>query len=220
MDLNNLKNLDIKDLIEKLKSLDLTRDKKALTKFGIGFGAVFIFLFFYYVFIAPVINEQKVKINLMKENEQKIEEYNNNIAALTQDVKALEPEFEKNSKLFHSQKEVEDLYQNISNFALANGLSIININKGSPQGVGGQQNSTDASSGQGTEGQNFIYFKIPVQYEIKGNFLGYLKFRRALASSAKVINFDKEEINVEKEAQGHIVSKGTISIVGLPDEYK
>ena len=49
----------------------------------------------------------------MKENEQKIEEYNNNIAALTQEVQALEPEFEKNSKLFHSQKEVEDLYQNI-----------------------------------------------------------------------------------------------------------
>ena len=28
MDLNNLKNLDVKDLIEKLKSLDLTKDKK------------------------------------------------------------------------------------------------------------------------------------------------------------------------------------------------
>ncbi len=220
MDLDNLKNLDVKDLVNKLKDLDLLRDKKALTKFGIGFGAVFIFLFFYYVFIAPVINEQKVKIDIMNENQQKIEEYNNNITMLTQEVQSLEPEFEKNSKLFHSQKEVEDLYQNISNFALANGLSIINISKGSPQGVGGQQNSTDASSGQGTDGQNFIYFKIPVQYEIKGNFLGYLKFRRALASSAKVINFDKEEINVEKEAQGHIVSKGTISIVGLPDEYK
>jgi len=218
--LDNLKNLDVKDLVNKLKDLDLLRDKKALTKFGIGFGAVFIFLFFYYVFIAPVINEQKVRIDIMNENQQKIEEYNNNITMLTQEVQSLEPEFEKNSKLFHSQKEVEDLYQNISNFALANGLSIINISKGSPQGVGGQQNSTDASSGQGTDGQNFVYFKIPVQYEIKGNFLGYLKFRRALASSAKVINFDKEEINVEKEAQGHIVSKGTISIVGLPDEYK
>ncbi len=220
MDLDNLKNLDVKDLVNKLKDLDLLKDKKALTKFGIGFGAVFIFLFFYYVFIAPVINEQKVRIDIMNENQQKIEEYNNNITMLTQEVQSLEPEFEKNSKLFHSQKEVEDLYQNISNFALANGLSIINISKGSPQGVGGQQNSTDASSGQGTDGQNFVYFKIPVQYEIKGNFLGYLKFRRALASSAKVINFDKEEINVEKEAQGHIVSKGTISIVGLPDEYK
>ena len=70
MDLNNLKNLDVKDLIEKLKSLDLTRDKKALTKFGIGFGAVFIFLFFYYVLVAPKINEQKVRIDIMKENQQ------------------------------------------------------------------------------------------------------------------------------------------------------
>ena len=29
----------------------------------------------------------------------------------------------------------------------------------------------------------------------------------------------KEEINVQKEIQGQILSKGTISIVGLPDEY-
>ena len=40
------------------------------------------------------------------------------------------------------------------------------------------------------------------------------------ATSSKVINFDKEEINVLKEAQGKVLSKGTISIVGLPDEYK
>ena len=46
-----------------------------------------------------MINEQKVKIDLMRENQQKIEEYNNNIAALTQEVEALEPEFEKNSTL-------------------------------------------------------------------------------------------------------------------------
>ena len=51
-----------------------------------------------------MVNEQKVKINLMKENEQKIEEYNNNIAALTQDVKALEPEFEKTANYFTAKK--------------------------------------------------------------------------------------------------------------------
>ncbi len=222
MDLENLKNLDVKDLLSKLKSLDLFNNKKTLIKFGIGFGAVFIFLIFYYVFVSPIINEQELKLATMKENQQKIEEYNNNINTLTEAVKNLEPEFEKNSKLFHSKKEVEDLYQNISNFALANGLSIININKQEPQGVGGgeQSNSTDQSTETPSDGQNVTYFKIPVQYEIKGNFLGYLKFRRALASSAKVINFDKEEINVEKDAQGQILSKGTISIVGLPDEYK
>ena len=48
--------------------------------------------------------------------------------------------------------------------------------------------------------------------------MGYLKFRRALAQSNKVINFDREKISVVKDAG--INSVGTISIVGLPDEYK
>ena len=224
MDLANLKNIDINDLFNKLKSGGFG-DKKLLIKFGIGFGAVLIFLIIYYVFVSPVITAQEEKLKIMKENSEKIIEFNNNIGTLKDAVTKLEPDYEKNSKLFHSKKEVEDLYQNISNFALANGLSIINLKKGEASGVNNnsQNESGDTTSGdQGTEnssGQGFLYFKIPVDYEITGNFLGYLKFRRALASSAKVINFDKEEINILQEMQGQIMSKGTISIVGLPNEY-
>ena len=65
-----------------------------------------------------------------------------------------------------------------------------------------------------------MYYKIPVDYEIQGNFLSYLKFRRALSKSQKVINFDKEEITTITGMHGQILSKGTLSIVGLPDEYK
>ena len=64
-----------------------------------------------------------------------------------------------------------------------------------------------------------LYYKIPVSYKITGNYLGYLKFRRALSKSNKVINFDLETITVEKET-GLILSEGTISIVGLPNEYE
>ena len=74
--------------------------------------------------------------------------------------------------------------------------------------------------GSGQEGGNTLYYKIPVDYEIMGSFIGYLKFRRELSKSQKVINFDKEEINLLKEPQGQVLSKGTISIVGLPDDYK
>ena len=81
------------------------------------------------------------------------------------------------------------------------------------------ENNTDQNLAENPEGQQVMYYKIPVEYEIQGNFLSYLKFRRALSKSQKVINFDKEEINVQKEIQGQILSKGTISIVGLPDEY-
>jgi len=223
MDLAALKNLDVKDLVSKIKGADLLNNKKLLIKFGIGFGSIIIFLVIYYAFVSPIVKLQNEKILLMNENKKKIEEFKSNIVTLSKTIKKREPEFKKNSKLFHSKKEVEDLYQNISNFALRNGLSIINLKKGEPKAVNNNnsaQNDNNTQNSENSENQQALYYKIPVNYEIKGNFLGYLKFRRALASSSKVINFDKEEINVLKEVQGQVLSKGTISIVGLPNEYK
>ena len=230
MDLANLKNLDLNDIFKKLKSGGFS-DKKILIKFGGGFVAILIFLIGYYAFVSPIVQAQVDQINSMNENKIKIEEFKNNIMTLKGAVKNLKPEYEKNSKLFHSKKEVEDLYQNISKFALINGLSITNLKKGEPKAVAGDpqvQNTgetTENSSDQNTntenpEGQTELYYTIPVDYEIQGNFLSYLKFRRALSKSQKVINFDKEEITIIAEIQGQILSKGTISIVGLPSEYK
>ena len=226
MDLGSLKNMDLNDLMSKLKSGGLG-DKKTLIKFGIGFVAVLVFLIGYYVFVSPIIKSQEEQIMLMEENKNKILEFNNNIITIKKSIKKLEPEYKKNSKLFHSKKEVEDLYQNISKFALLNGLSIINLTKSEPKAVSGsgasEQNSNNSdqnTSTENSEGQQVMYYKIPVDYEIQGNFLSYLKFRRALSKSQKVINFDKEEITTIAEMQGQILSKGTLSIVGLPDEYK
>ena len=216
MDLAALKNLDVKDLIEKIKSgggAGLLKDKKTLIKFGSVGGAILIFLIIYYVFVSPVISDQEERLDIMNENQSKVDEYLSNINTLEARVKELEPRYKKSSKLFHSKKEVEDLYQNISNYAMTNGLSIINIKKGEPRPADGAENS-----GDNTEGQQALYYKIPVNYKIQGNYLGYLKFRRALSKSSKVINYDKETITVDAKS-GTIVSEGTISIVGLPDEY-
>ncbi len=227
MDLASLKNIDLNDLISKVKSGGFG-DKKLLIKFGVGFVAILIFLIGYYAIVSPKVKAQEEQIMIMDENKNKIIEFNTNIVTLRGAVKKLEPEFNKNSKLFHSKKEVEDLYQNISKYALLNGLSIINLKKSEPVAVNGPeltQQTTESSTDQNTttenpEGQQVMYYKIPVEYEIQGNFLSYLKFRRALSKSQKVINFDKEEINTIVEIQGQILSKGTISIVGLPNEYK
>ena len=226
MDLASLKDLDLNDIFAKLKSGGLA-DKKTLIKFGVGFGAILIFLIGYYAFVSPIVKQQEEQIFIMNENKIKIEEFKNNIGTLTAGVKKLEPDYAKNSKLFHSKKEVEDLYQNISKFALINGLSITNLKKGEPKGVAGaaqgqstEQTTENTTTTENQEGQNIMYYTIPVEYEIQGNFLSYLKFRRALSKSQKVINFDKEEITTIAEIQGQILSKGTISIVGLPNEYK
>ena len=226
MDLASLKDLDLNDIFAKLKSGGLA-DKKTLIKFGVGFGAILIFLLGYYAFVSPIVKQQEEQIFIMNENKIKIEEFKNNIGILKASVKKLEPDYVKNSKLFHSKKEVEDLYQNISKFASINGLSITNLKKGEPKAVAGaaQEQSTEQTTENTTttenqQGQNVMYYTIPVEYEIQGNFLSYLKFRRALSKSQKVINFDKEEITTIVEIQGQILSKGTISIVGLPNEYK
>jgi len=225
MDLAALKKLDIKDLLEKIKAgggTNVFKDKKTLIKFGVIGGAILIFLIIYYAFVSPVISAQKEKINIMNENQTNIDEYLANIETLQANVKELEPRYKKSSKLFHSKKEVEDLYQNISNFAMTNGLTIINIQKGEPMAVGGNdntQNEQTENSQDNQEGIQVLYYKIPVNYKIQGNYLGYLKFRRALSKSSKVINFDKETITVDAKS-GQILSEGTISIVGLPDEYK
>ena len=203
----DLKNIDLKDLFEKLKNSELFKDKKMLTKFGIYFGSIMVFLIAYYAFINPKVNAQKDRINTMIQNEKQTGVLKQEIILLKAKMKKIQPEYDKKSKLFHSQKEVEGLYQNISNFASMNNLNIINLNKENPLPVS-----------PGKDKKKTAYFKIPVSYEISGNYLGYLKFRRALAKSNKVINFDREEIKVVKG--GGINSVGTLSIVGLPDEYK
>ena len=50
--------------------------------------------------------------------------------------------------------------------------------------------------------------------------MGYIKFKRALAKSKKMLNFDKELISlVQNDSTGGIVAKGELTIVGLPNEF-
>ena len=237
MDLASLKNLDVKDILGKIKGdglADILKNKKLLIKFGIVGGSILILLIIYSFFVKPKIDVQKAQINIMNENKIKTDEYLKNIDDLEATVKKIEPNYKKSSKLFHSRKEFEDLYQNITNFAMINGLKIASIAKGEPQAVDSNQNSEDANQNLEDANQNLedanqnpedtnqnstvLYYKIPVTYKIRGNYLGYLKFRRALSKSTKVINFDKETITVDAKS-GNILSEGIISIVGLPDEY-
>ena len=224
MDLASLKNLDVKDILGKIKGgglADILKNKKFLIKFGILGGSILILLIIYSFSVKPKIDIQKAQIKIMDDNKMKTDKYLNDIDELEATVKKLEPNYKKSSKLFHSRKEFEDLYQNITNFATINGLKIANIVKGEPQAVDANQNPEDANQNPEDTNQNstVLYYKIPVTYKISGNYLGYLKFRRALSKSNKVINFDKEIITGEA-ASGNILSEGTISIVGLPNEYK
>ena len=212
MDINNIKLEDIK---EKLLNV---ADRKTLIKFGIGFGSIIVFLIIYYIILNPIVKTKKNMYEDMLNKKAEISQFEQEIKSYKSKLKKLEPEFEKNSTLFHSREEVEGLYQSLSKYAGANNLIVSRIQKQKPKPVL-KPNVTETTPDQ-LNISNISYYKIPVSYEIKGNFLGYIKFKRALSKSNKMLNFDKENIKVvQNDATGAIVATGLLTIVGLTSEF-
>ncbi len=210
----DLKNMNMSDLKGKLAAVD----KKTLIKFGIGFGGIILFLIIYYAILNPMVKERKAKYadKVLKENE--IIKFNNDIISFKNRIKKLKPEFEESSTLFHSKAEVEDLYQSLSKYAAVNGLVISKIEKKKPKAV--LKPGIAAQSENQIQKEMVSYYKIPVDYEIKGNFLGFIKFKRAISRSQKMLNFDKETISVvQNDSTGAIIARGELTIVGLPNEF-
>ena len=215
----DLKNIDLKNIkLEDIKAKLTTIEKKTLIKYGVGFGAILIFLIGYYSILNPIVNKKKEAFQdkLIKQTE--IDQMNTEIISYKKTIKKEQPKFKESSKLFHSKAEVEGLYNSLSRHAGVNGLIISKIEKKKPKAIlkeGVAEQAEDL-----TNKQNVSYYKIPVIYEIKGNFLGYIKFKRALAKSKKMLNFDKEIISiVQNDSTGAIIAKGELTIVGLPDEF-
>ena len=210
----DLKNITMDDLKQKFSTID----KKTLIKFGIGFGAIILFLIIYYAILNPMVKERKAKHQDKIQKEQEIVEFENNIISLKKTIKKMKPKFEETSTLFHSKAEVEDLYQSLSKHAAVNGLVISKIEKKEPKPVL-KVGVTDQSENN-LQKEMVSYYKIPVDYEIKGNFLGYIKFKRAVSKQKKMLNFDKETISiVQNDSTGAIIATGELTIVGLPNEF-
>ena len=211
MDLNNI-------TMDDLKAKFAAFDKKTLIKFGIGLGSIILFIIIYYAILNPMVEERKAKYDDQLLKEQEIQKFENDIIIIRKKIKELEPIVKKNSRLFHSKAEVEGLYKSLSRFAGAYGLVISKIEKKKPkpilkQGIAQQPEEL-------LQANQISYYKIPVDYEIKGNFLSYIKFKRAVAKSKKMLNFDKELINVvQGDKNGSVIASGELTIVGLPNEF-
>ena len=233
MDLKNI-NLDLKNInIESIKSKILAIDKKILIKYGIGFGSVVFFLIIYYAILKPIVNKKKLQIDDMLTKQEETRVFNQEIKSAKAKIKKLTPAYENYSTLFHTKAEVEDLYETLSVYAGQNNLVISKIQKGKLKPVGKaaaiastqkkkkkKKKKSKKKKVNLTNKKNIAYYKIPVNFQIKGNFLGYIKFKREVAMSQKMLNFDKESIKVIKgDTTSTVVVSGTLTIVGLPDEF-
>ena len=231
MDLNELKNLNMDDLKAKVLAF---ADRKTLIKIGISLGSIIVFLIIYYAILNPIVKEKKAQITDMNNKQEEIVKFDNDILSVKRKIKKIKPKYENYSTLFHSKAEVEGLYQNLSEFATINGLVISVIEKGKPTEVSKsdilnkgkkkkkkkRKKKKKKAKNKKDAIKNIAYYKIPVKFEINGNFLGYIKFKRALSLSNKMLNFESEKIQVVKsDSTGAIKVSGTLTIVGLADEF-
>ena len=221
MDLKNLKIEDLKPLIMQYA------DKKTLIKIGISAGAVIFFLIIYYAILNPIVNKKKLQLTKMNTMITETTEFENNIATIKAKIKQLTPKYKNYSTLFHTRAEVEGLYETLSYFAGINGLVISKIEKKDIKEVSktaalakAEGKKVNTAKAKVKKKKDVAYYTIPVNFEINGNFLGYIKFKRALSLSNKMLNFDKESIKVvQGDSTGAIRVSGILTIVGLTDEF-
>ena len=227
IDLKNidLKNISLEDIQAKLKKVE----KKTWIKIGVSFGAVIFFLIIFYGILNPIVNKKKAQLNDMNSKKAETEKFINDIKIANKKIKKMRPEYERYSTLFHTRAEVEGLYQTLSEFAAMNNLVISKIEKKNIKEVSKADAIAKATGKkkknkkkEKKKAKNIAYYTIPVDFEITGNFLGYIKFKRQLSLSQKMLNFDKESIKVVKgqgDSTGAIKVNGTLTIVGLADDF-
>ena len=226
IDLKNidLKNIKLEDIQAKLKNVD----KKTWIKVGSSLGAVVVFLIIFYGVLNPIVNKKKAQLIDMNKKIEETKEFDNQLKSARAKINKIKPNYEKYSTLFHTRAEVEGLYQTLSEFAGNNNLiiskiekkQIVEVTKAAAIAKATGKKAKNASSGDKAKKSNLAYYTIPVDFEITGNFIGYIKFKRQLSLSQKMLNFDKETIKVVKgNSTGAIKVNGTLTIVGLVDEF-
>ena len=225
----DLKNISLEDIKTKLQKVE----KKTWIKIGSVVGAVVFFLIIFYGVLNPIVNKKKAQLDDMNKKIEETRNFNQQIKSSKKKIEKIRPQYDQYSTLFHTRAEVEGLYQTLSEFAGMNDLVISKIEKKEIKEVSkadaiakatGKKNKKKKKKKKKKDVkkvENVAYFTIPVDFEITGNFLGYIKFKRQLSLSQKMLNFDKESIVVvkQKDTTGAIKVNGTLTIVGLADEF-
>ena len=148
-----------------------------------------------------------------------IDDLSANIEQIQKELTIAQAEYERRSTLFYTDKELEDLYGQISLLAMKNKLTITKIDKGSERPIFSEGNCSNNSidsedefldeeqfldeemEGEGML-QNVGYYDFSVNLEITGNYTQFTNFRNGLAQLNKIVNINKEIITVESESKG------------------
>jgi len=230
-------NVDIGEIFKNLfakKGADGTKGVplNPLMKTVIAGGITVVFIIFYVFFIYfPIEEENRLKqekISQIEFIQSEIITISDDIVKATKDLSDAQAKYQSLTKLFHTGKELDDLYRHISMLALTNQLMVSKIDKQGEEPVfeieqpQQQANEDGLMNGALVEGESIpkkvAYYEFKVRFEISGNYANYTSFRKGLAQLKKIINIDQEKIIVlqSETKKGEVKVTAVLAIYRLP----
>ncbi len=214
-------NMDIGELVKNLFAKKGSKGASSIltdnpyAKIIIAGILVLLVIILYVVFVYMPMQEK------LEQQQRQISQVNNLKNDIEEEIKleAAKKDFNSRTKLFHTDKELEDLYRHISMLALSNQLMVSKLEKVDETPVFEvQKGSTSKKKSAKNKVKKVAYYEFKVRFEINGNYYNYTKFRKGMAELKKIINIDVEEIIVleSKTKKGEVKVSTTLSTYRLP----
>ncbi len=193
---------------EKIKS-------KTPLLIGGAVGVILIVFLIYFLIFRPKLIEQKKQL-AKKENYQKeLVQLQSDLKKQQKHLDTINKKFSGKAKLFHTDAEVEGLYETLSTLALEYKLTVSKLERDKETPVYKTTNNSE-NNNQKNENKQIDYYKILVKYQVTGNYLRYMNFKESIANMDKIVHFEKEEIKVMPKKKGIVIADGVLSVIRLP----
>lgn len=184
------------------------------------------FVYFYYLPQHRQVQEMRSKVEQLPDLSREIADLSLALNKSQAKLMDARQRYEELTRLFHTERELEDLYRHISTIALTNGLTITGINRQKEMPVyeasnakaKGVQEGAKAGAGQGAQ---VAYYRVPMKVDFSGPYLNYIRFRAGLAAIKKLVNIDFETIRVVTSEGGKtgVNINAVISTYRMPEQY-
>ena len=193
-------------------SLEKIRSKTPILIAG-AVGIILIVFIIYFFIFRPKLIEKREQLEKNENYEKELIQLKSELEKQQEHLKNIKKKFSGKFKLFHTNAEVEGLYETISTLALKYKLTVSKLERDKEIPVYKPSNNSDNSK----ENQKQVeYYKIEVKYQVTGNYLRYMNFKESIASMNKIVNFEKEEIKVMPKKKGVVIADGILSVIRLP----
>ena len=217
-------NMDIGELIKNLLAKKGSKSEqnpytKVIATGVVVFLAIILYVIFVYMPMQEKLEQQQRQISQINNLKNDIAVLSVRITKAEIKLKAAKKEFNSQTKLFHTDKELEDLYRHISLLALKNRLMVSKLEKvGETPVYEVQEGSASKKKGVKDKVKKVAFYEFKVKFEISGNYSDYTKFRKGLAELKKFIDIDAEKIIVleSKTKKGEVKVSTTLATYRLP----